>query len=111
MTKHLFDCSGKVTLVTGGNSGIGLGFAMGPARMGGDIAIWARNADRNARAKERLLAAGARRVETYQIDVASEEAVSAGYRQLIARLRPHRLHFRKCGPSRKKPLIPDARLA
>ena len=84
MTKHLFDCSGKVTLVTGGNSGIGLGFAMGPARMGGDIAIWARNADRNARAKERLLAAGARRVETYQIDVASEEAVSAGYRQLIA---------------------------
>jgi NAD(P)-dependent dehydrogenase (short-subunit alcohol dehydrogenase family) len=84
MTKHLFDCSGKVTLVTGGNSGIGLGFAMGPARMGGDIAIWARNAEKNAKAKERLLAAGARRVETYQIDVASEDAVTAGYKQLMA---------------------------
>jgi NAD(P)-dependent dehydrogenase (short-subunit alcohol dehydrogenase family) len=84
MAKHLFDCSGKVTLVTGGNSGIGLGFAMGPAMMGGDIAIWARNAKNNAKAKEKLLAAGARRVETYQIDVSSEEAVTAGYKQLMA---------------------------
>src|SRR3974377_756527 len=83
MAKHLFDCGGKLTLVTGGNSGIGLGFAMGPARMGGDIAIWARNTERNAKAKERLLAAGARHVETYQIDVGSEEKVAAGYKQLM----------------------------
>ena len=62
--KRLFDCTGKVTLVTGGNSGIGLGFAMGPAQMGGDIAIWARNAEKNAKAKAALLEAGARRVET-----------------------------------------------
>ena len=39
MAKRLFDCTGKVTLVTGGNGGIGLGFAMGVARLGGDIAI------------------------------------------------------------------------
>jgi len=84
MAKHLFDCTGKVTLVTGGNSGIGLGFATGPARMGGDIAIWARNADKNAKAKESLLAAGARRVETYQIDVTSEQTVVEGYRKLMA---------------------------
>ena len=50
MAKGLFDCTGKVTLVTGGNGGIGLGFAMGVAKMGGDIAIWARNADKNAAA-------------------------------------------------------------
>jgi NAD(P)-dependent dehydrogenase (short-subunit alcohol dehydrogenase family) len=84
MAKGLFDCTGKVTMVTGGNSGIGLGFAMGPAKMGGDIAIWARNAEKNARAKDQLLAAGARRVETYQVDVSSEQAVLDGYAALMA---------------------------
>lgn len=84
MTKGLFDCSGKVTLVTGGNGGIGLGFAKGVAKMGGDIAIWARNAEKNAVAKAELEAAGAGRVIAYQVDAASEEAIIAGYAQLLA---------------------------
>ena len=84
MAKGLFDCTGKVTLVTGGNGGIGLGFAMGVAKQGGDIAIWARNPEKNAAAKEELLAAGAGRVETYIVDVSSEEAILAGYEQLLA---------------------------
>jgi NAD(P)-dependent dehydrogenase (short-subunit alcohol dehydrogenase family) len=83
MTKGLFDCTGKVTLVTGGNGGIGLGFATGVAKMGGDIAIWARNAEKNAAAKAVLLAAGAGRVETYQVDVSTEAAILAGYDQLM----------------------------
>ncbi|MEO6248214.1 MAG: SDR family oxidoreductase [Sphingomicrobium sp.] len=84
MANGLFDCTGKVTLVTGGNGGIGLGFARGVAKMGGDIAIWARNAEKNAAAKADLLAAGASRVETYQVDVSSEEAIIVGYQQLLA---------------------------
>lgn len=84
MTGKLFDCTGKVTLVTGGNGGIGLGFAMGVAKMGGDVAIWARNADKNAAAKAQLLAAGAGRVETYLVDVSTEENVVAGYQALMA---------------------------
>lgn len=84
MGKGLFDCTGKVTLVTGGNGGIGLGFAMGIAKMGGDLAIWARNADKNAAAKAALLEAGAGRVETYIVDVSSEEAILGGYDQLMA---------------------------
>jgi len=84
MSKGLFDCTGKVALITGGNGGIGLGFARGIARMGGTIAIWARNADKNAQARADLETAGAGRVETYQIDVASEEAVIEGYDRLIA---------------------------
>ena len=83
MSKGLFDCSGKVTLVTGGNGGIGLGFAMGVAKMGGDIAIWARNAEKNAAAKKELLEAGARRVETYQVDVSSEQQIIDGYARLL----------------------------
>jgi NAD(P)-dependent dehydrogenase (short-subunit alcohol dehydrogenase family) len=80
----LFDCTGKVTLVTGGNGGIGLGFARGVARMGGDLAIWARNADKNEAARQDLLAAGAGRVETYQVDVSTEQAILAGYDRLMA---------------------------
>ena len=76
MSNTLFDCSGKVTMVTGGNGGIGLGFAMGVARMGGDIAIWARNMEKSAAAREELLAAGANRVETYRVDVSSEQEIS-----------------------------------
>jgi len=83
MSKGLFDCSGKVTLVTGGNGGIGLGFAMGVARMGGDVAIWARNAEKNAAARAQLEAAGAGRVMAYQVDVASEEQILAGYDRLM----------------------------
>ncbi len=84
MSKALFDCTGKVALVTGGNSGLGLGFAMGIAKVGGDVAIWARNAEKNALAKAALLEAGARRVEAYQVDVTSEELVVSGYEKLLA---------------------------
>jgi NAD(P)-dependent dehydrogenase (short-subunit alcohol dehydrogenase family) len=84
MAKGLFDCTGKVTMVTGGNGGIGLGFAIGCAKMGGDIAIWARNEEKNAAAKAQLLEAGAGRVETYVVDVSSEEQIVAGYDKLMA---------------------------
>jgi NAD(P)-dependent dehydrogenase (short-subunit alcohol dehydrogenase family) len=84
MGSSLFDLSAKVAMVTGGNGGIGLGFAMGIAKQGGSIAIWARNAEKNAAAKAQLEAAGAARVATYQVDVSSEEQIIAGYQQLLA---------------------------
>ena len=45
---QLFDLSGKVAVVTGGNGGIGLGMARGLARAGANIAVAARNADKSA---------------------------------------------------------------
>ncbi|MFK7894534.1 MAG: SDR family NAD(P)-dependent oxidoreductase [Myxococcota bacterium] len=84
MSGGLFDCTGKVALVTGGNGGLGLAFATGVAKMGGDIAIWGRSAGKNATAKAALLAAGARRVEADQVDVSSEDQVAAGYERLIS---------------------------
>lgn len=77
MAKDLFDLSGKVVLVTGGNGGIGLGMAEGCARQGADLVIWGRSAEKNAAAAERLAATGVR-VRTDVIDVTDEAAVTEG---------------------------------
>jgi NAD(P)-dependent dehydrogenase (short-subunit alcohol dehydrogenase family) len=82
MSKGLFDLRGKVTVVTGGNSGLGLGFARGIARQGGDLAIWARSADKNAAAKKELESHGVR-VTTREVDVSSEEQIIAAYQTLM----------------------------
>lgn len=83
MSSGLFDCSGKVTLVTGGNSGIGFGFAMGVAKVGGDLVLWGRNAEKNEEARQKLLAAGAPRVFCQQVDVTDEQQIIDGYKALI----------------------------
>ena len=82
MAKGLFDLSGKVSLITGGNSGLGLGFARGIAKQGGSVVIWGRNAEKNAAAKQELESFGGR-VGARQVDIASEEAVVAGYEALM----------------------------
>jgi NAD(P)-dependent dehydrogenase (short-subunit alcohol dehydrogenase family) len=78
MPTNLFDLTGKVALVTGGNSGLGLGFATGIAKCGGDVVVWGRRADRNAQAEELLLEAGAGRVWSQTVDVSVEEQVVEG---------------------------------
>ena len=77
-----FDLTGKVALITGGNSGIGLGMAEGLARAGAGVAIWGRNAAKNAAAAEQLGAHGACRA--YAVDVADEAAVVAAMDQTVA---------------------------
>jgi len=58
----LFDLSGHVALVTGGNGGIGRGIALGLAQAGADIVIAARNEAKNTAAIEELTALGCRAV-------------------------------------------------
>lgn len=47
---EIFDLTGKVAVVTGGNGGIGLGMARGLARAGASIAVVARNEEKSAQA-------------------------------------------------------------
>ena len=61
MSAGLFDLTGKVALVTGGNSGIGLGFAEGLARHGADVCIWGTNPAKNAAAEIPMAAGGPKR--------------------------------------------------
>ncbi len=57
---NLFDLSGKVAVVTGGNGGIGLGMAIGLARAGADIVIASRNQEKNAAAETTVREEGVR---------------------------------------------------
>jgi NAD(P)-dependent dehydrogenase (short-subunit alcohol dehydrogenase family) len=74
----LFDLTGKVTVVTGGNGGIGLGFARGIAKQGGDLEIWARSAEKSAKAKEELESFGVR-VAARSVDVTRENEVNEAF--------------------------------
>lgn len=74
MIEGLFDLRGRVVLITGGNGGIGLGFAEGVAAQGADVCIWGTNADKNAAATELLRAYGVR-VAAKLCNVADEAAV------------------------------------
>lgn len=79
-TASAFNLTGKVAIVTGGNGGIGLAMATGLAKAGADVAIWARNPEKNLKAVEALSAFGAK-VRAYKVDVAvkseQEAALSA----------------------------------
>jgi NAD(P)-dependent dehydrogenase (short-subunit alcohol dehydrogenase family) len=69
-----FDLTGKVALITGGNSGIGLGMAEGLAQAGAEVSIWGTNPDKNARALARLERFGTR-VSAHRCDVGNEAEV------------------------------------
>jgi NAD(P)-dependent dehydrogenase (short-subunit alcohol dehydrogenase family) len=81
----LFDLHGHVALVTGGNSGIGLGMAEGLARCGADVCIWGTNPEKNAAAHERLAAHGTR-VLSRRVDVGDEAQVVAAMAELVDEL-------------------------
>jgi NAD(P)-dependent dehydrogenase (short-subunit alcohol dehydrogenase family) len=77
------DLSGKVFVITGGNSGIGLGMAEGIAAVGGSVAIWGRRADRNHEAQE-IVAAHGVPVRSYVCDVGEEGQVVDAMRRTVA---------------------------
>ena len=79
----LFDLTGKVALVTGGNNGIGLGMADALAQAGASVAIWGRNEERNASALEAILSHGGEAI-ALGVDVADESRVTEAFSETLA---------------------------
>jgi 2-dehydro-3-deoxy-D-gluconate 5-dehydrogenase len=73
---NLFNLSGRVAIVTGGNGGIGLGMATGLAQAGAAVVVAGRQAKKNAAAVKTLEGLGAKAVAA-EVDVNDEKSVRA----------------------------------
>lgn len=82
-SNQLFDLSGKIAVVTGGNGGIGLGCAKGLAAAGADIAIWARSKEKSESAVTQLAALGIK-AKAYEVDVKSSDDLAKATSQTVA---------------------------
>jgi 2-dehydro-3-deoxy-D-gluconate 5-dehydrogenase len=80
----MFDLTGKVALVTGGNGGIGLGMATGLAQAGATLVLAGRNAQKSAQAAASLRVAG-HLCDAIEADVSDEQQVAGMFQQLMLR--------------------------
>jgi len=83
MSFSAFDLTNKVALITGGNSGIGLGMAKGLVQAGADVCIWGTNFEKNMSAEKMLQALGGK-VKALQCDISDEQAVENAFEETLS---------------------------
>jgi len=81
----MFDLTGRVALVTGGNGGIGLGMATGLAKAGATVMVAGRNTAKNEAAVAGLRALGAK-AESIAVDVTDPASITAMVEETAKRL-------------------------
>lgn len=99
-----FDLSGKVALVTGASSGLGVHFARTLAEAGAAVVLAARRAERLASLQAELQKNGAK-AATVTLDVQSGEAVAAAFDQAESALGPIDIVVNNAGISIVKPAL------
>lgn len=102
MTAGLFDLSGKVAIVTGGNGGIGLGMARGLAQAGAAIAVVGRNQTKSKDAVAELTKSGARAV-AIAADVTDKTAVDGMIARVLKELGRIDILINNAGINIRKP--------
>ena len=85
MAYSKFDLTGKGALVTGGNSGIGLGFARALAEAGAAVCIWGTNEAKNEAAEAELKEIGGK-VLALKCDVSDKEQVNGAVEETARQL-------------------------
>ena len=98
----MFDLSGKVALVTGGNGGIGLGMATGLAQAGATVVLAARNASKSAAAVAALRAHD-HDADSIEADVTGEREVAALFQEAMLRYGRLDILVNNAGTTVRKP--------
>jgi 2-deoxy-D-gluconate 3-dehydrogenase len=83
----MFDLSGEVAVVTGGNGGIGRGIALGLAEAGASVAILARNEEKNSAVLAEIKKLGASGIAV-QLDVTKRDALVPAMQDVERQLGP-----------------------
>ena len=99
---ELFDLSGRVAIVTGGNGGIGFGMAEGLAKAGAAIVVAARNREKSEQAVARLAASGAASAFV-PLDVADPDSCREMVRRTVERFGRLDILVNNAGMSIRKP--------
>ncbi len=103
MTMKLFDLTGKVAIVTGGNGGIGLGIARGLAEAGANIAVVGRNAEKSRAAAEQIRTDFGVQVVDVQVDVTQPDQIEKGADEVLRALGRIDILFNNAGINIRKP--------
>ena len=80
-TRALFDLTGRVAIVTGGNGGIGRGIAIGLAEAGAAVAVFGRNDDKNKQVLDELKAIGCRAL-AMNVDVTDRDGLAPAFQRV-----------------------------
>jgi len=99
-----FDLTGKVALVTGASSGLGVHFARTLAQGGASVVIAARRADRLASLQAELQGAGVK-VASVELDVQSSASIAAAFDAAEKALGPIDIVVNNAGISIVKPAL------
>jgi hypothetical protein len=82
MLMTIFDLTGRVAVITGGNGGIGLGIAQSLVAQGCHVSIWGRNAEKN-KAAAASMAGGPGKVDARVCDVTDPASVNAAMKATL----------------------------
>ena len=99
----MFDLTGKVAIVTGGNGGIGFGMVKGLAEAGASIAIVGRSQEKNTKAVADIKSMGGKAIEVVA-DICDSQAVDQMVATVISELGAINILINNAGTSvRKRP--------
>src|SRR5438105_1016134 len=99
---NLFDLSGRVAIVTGGNGGIGLGMGRGLAAAGAAVVVAARNREKSEAAVAQLEGLGVKSAFV-ALDVAKPESCRAMVGEVLDRFGRVDILVNNAGMSIRKP--------
>ena len=103
----LFDLKGRVAVVTGASSGLGVAFAEGLAAAGANVVLAARRADRLASLQRTLEERGTRALSV-ECDVTKEASVDALVRATLERFGGVDVLVNNAGIARVKPALDES---